>query len=735
MRLHSATSHFSPFIFLPIPSRRQRRCFTYRMLSTACFLCLAVIATRVSAINPKLPAPATGASEQIFQSTPDAIYYVDPNRGSDITGTGVSSRPVKTLGHALEISKHSYARGSKVRIELAPGDYREEGFFDIGVPNPNAYIHIVAAQKHTAHVTGFDDWTGDGKHSKPWKAEQGGIYSKQWIRDWRFATEGIAHGPDREFDQSLIARREYVRMDNDDVLQQVLVRDAMKPGTFFVDDEAKQIHLQPLQGKSPNRNRTEVAVRPHRVPYQGWLWTFWKVHNLKIEGLVFSGAASFPNGANLHVARECKNVVIENCVFKHNGSGGLNLDPNDQQTPPEHQGVTDVTVRGCVVADNGTYGFSGGFNNGLFIDNQFTRNNIRGHWAGYTGWSMAGAKFVLVNRCTLKDSLIAHNRTGGLWFDIHCRDVWVHDCKITDNVGHKANGEIDERGVFFEISEGPLLIEKCEVSRNAIGIQIGNCRDTTIRDCQIKSNLITQIGLEGRPRGDGFPPHNERLVMEDNRISSDKMESFLVREIWSQGDDNVSRWIPGIHHTTMRNNRYQHPCPSEAFYGMNISEDEPYWQPMTFDRWKRLMKLDQAGSTVNGRTSLGGVSGCNINAEQFDQSSGVTAFQGGIGDMGFQEGNPDWVCYRNFNFGKASTQVTLTIGVPAENAGGVVELRTDSVDGPILGAMTIESTGGWDERKTQSQTIASTSGIHDLFLIARSGPVVGNLYAVKLSQR
>lgn len=684
--------------------------------------------------SPILPKRATGAVEDIFDLPPDTIYHVDPVRGSDKRGTGVADRPLKTLGRALEFARRSYARGSKVRIELGPGSFREEGFFEMGHPNPNAYLHLVAKEKQTAVVTGFDDWTGDRKHTSPWQRESDGAYSKPWNRDWGFATEGIAHGPDREFDQSLIARREYVVMDGDLTLRQVLGRSELNPGTFFIDDSQRRLYLKPPAGKDPNRDRTEVAVRPHRVPYQGWLWTFWNVQNLKIEGLAFTGAASFPNGANLHIARQCKNVVIKDCVFKNNGSGGLNFVADDQQKPPQFDGVTDVSVRNCVVTDNGTYGYSGGFNNGLFDDNQFSRNNVRGHWAGYCGWSIAGAKFVLVNGCRLQNNLITENLTGGLWFDIHCRDVWVKDCTITDNVGHQANGEVDERGVFFEISEGPLLIEKCEVSRNAIGIQIGNSRDVTIRDCQITNNLLTQIGLEGRPRGNEFPPHNERLIIEDNQISADRNDSFLVREIWSQGSENVQRSIPGLRETTIRNSRYLHPCPSEAFIGMDLSENPPRWQPMTFDRWKRSMGMDREGSSINGQSSLGGVSGCRFSTEQFDEASGVTAFDGGIGDMGFQDGKADWVCYRNFDFGKASKQITLTVGVPAENSGGIVELRTDSIDGPILGTIPIESTGGWDKREKQSHQITLTSGVHDLFLIARSGDVIGNLYEIEFSR-
>lgn len=693
---------------------------------------LVIVSTGLAAVgrceSPKMPKESSGASTDIFGLPPDVVFFVDPNTGSDRSGTGVAGRPLRSLGKAMEYAKLAYARGSKTRIELAAGSYREEGFFGFDQWKPNAYLHIKAADQHTAIITGCDDWTGDGKTSKPWREEPDGVFSKRWHRDWGFEKRGIAHGPDREFDRSLIARREFVLMDQEHPLRQVLRRDEIKPGTFYVDDAQNKLYLQPPPGKHPNRNRTEVAVRPHSVPYQGWLWTIWKIQNLKIEGVVFSGAASFPNGANLHLGRQCKNVVVEACLFQHNGAGGFNFDADDPKSPDQNPGVTDVTVQNCVVRENGTYGYSGGFNNGKFVGNQFVRNNVRGDWAGYTGWSIAGAKFVLTRGCLLEGNVIADNRTGGLWFDIHCRDAIVRDCRITGNVGHRADGKTDERGVFFEISEGPLLIEHCDVSRNHIGIQIGNSRDVTIRNCKIADNLETQIGLEGRPRGDEFPPHNQNLLVYDNQVSTQTVGSFLVREIWSWGQANVQRSILGLRETTLGRNQYQHPCPSEAFMGLDLADDDPGWQPMHFNRWKRLTGQDRQGSTVNGRASLGGVGGCKLSAQQCDRSSGVTVFDGGVGDFGIQNGQADWICFEAFDFQEASNQVALTVGVPQQNSGGELELRIDSVDGPVIATMTIQSTGGWDQRQRQSQSIQPTSGIHDLFLVAKSGSAIGNVY-------
>ncbi|MGW3346014.1 carbohydrate-binding protein [Nonomuraea rubra] len=50
----------------------------------------------------------------------------------------------------------------------------------------------------------------------------------------------------------------------------------------------------------------------------------------------------------------------------------------------------------------------------------------------------------------------------------------------------------------------------------------------------------------------------------------------------------------------------------------------------------------------------------------------------------------------------------------------------------MIGTLTTSPTGGWTRFATQSTTIASTSGMHDVFLVATGGAGVANIDWVAL---
>ncbi|WP_315854131.1 right-handed parallel beta-helix repeat-containing protein [Rubripirellula amarantea] len=685
----------------------------------------------VSGQEPRLPSEATGADESIFAAPPDVTYIVDPVRGSDTRGSGVASRPLKTLQRALELAERSYTRSSKIRISLLPGKYREENFFDAKRPGPSGYLHIVASEPRRAIITGMDDWTGT---DRAWKKESDGSFSKPWTLRWGFEKRGRVHGPEAEFDESLITRREWIVMNENQVLRQVLEREKLEPGTFFVDDQSSLVYVRPPVGLNPNRDLIEVATRPSKVPYEGWMWTFWNMENFKIEGLTFTGSAAFPNGANLHLGRGCKNVVIEDCAFERNGSGGLNFDGDDTGNPPQFKGVTKVTVRNCVASDNGTSGFHGSCNNGIVVSSKFERNNIRGHWAGSNGWAIAGAKFVRSHRLRFQNNDVTDNLTGGMWLDIRCSDVQIDGCRVKKNVGTDQHGNSDQCGIYVETCRGPILIENTEISGSYIGVQIGNSHDVTIRDCKIANNEFTQLGLESRDRGDDNPKHNERLLVTDNFMASQD-NAMLVRQIWSDDQGDLELSLAGLRSTQFVKNRYFASKPSTSFMAMDLSSDSLSWQTMTFNQWKQRTGFDTDGSTLNQQTELGGSAGSPLSADQFDEGDGITVFDGGFGDLGESDGVADWVCYRNFDFGQQTNQATITFGVPESHAGGKVEIRVDSVDGPLLGTVTVASTGGWSQHGAQTFELESITGQHDVYLVGRETSVVGNIYEIHFQSK
>jgi alpha-galactosidase len=61
-----------------------------------------------------------------------------------------------------------------------------------------------------------------------------------------------------------------------------------------------------------------------------------------------------------------------------------------------------------------------------------------------------------------------------------------------------------------------------------------------------------------------------------------------------------------------------------------------------------------------------------------------------------------------------------------------VEFRLDSLDGRVIGAAPIKSTGGKTNYTVQSGPVEKVHGIHDLFIVARGedGNPAGHLFNI-----
>ncbi len=114
-----------------------------------------------------------------------------------------------------------------------------------------------------------------------------------------------------------------------------------------------------------------------------------------------------------------------------------------------------------------------------------------------------------------------------------------------------------------------------------------------------------------------------------------------------------------------------------------------------------------------------------IEAESFDAQSGVakeaTTDTGGGQNIGWIA-NGDSVTYRNLNFGTTGVS-TVTARVASGAATGVTgtaEFHLDSASGPIIGALALSPTGGWQTWATKLATVTGAVGVHDLVVVFRS---------------
>jgi len=77
-----------------------------------------------------------------------------------------------------------------------------------------------------------------------------------------------------------------------------------------------------------------------------------------------------------------------------------------------------------------------------------------------------------------------------------------------------------------------------------------------------------------------------------------------------------------------------------------------------------------------------------------------------------------WVKYEGVDFGDSAGE--LEIRAASASRGGIIELRLDSVDGPLAGSCPVPNTGGWQSWVTYKVKIAPVSGVKTLYLVFRS---------------
>ena len=90
--------------------------------------------------------------------------------------------------------------------------------------------------------------------------------------------------------------------------------------------------------------------------------------------------------------------------------------------------------------------------------------------------------------------------------------------------------------------------------------------------------------------------------------------------------------------------------------------------------------------------------------------------------------NGDYTMVENVNFG-AGHPVKFGASVASGRRGGSIEVRTDSIDGPIVAILDVPATGGWEKwRRLETEVKSGITGAHDLYFVftGRKGPELFN---------
>jgi len=81
--------------------------------------------------------------------------------------------------------------------------------------------------------------------------------------------------------------------------------------------------------------------------------------------------------------------------------------------------------------------------------------------------------------------------------------------------------------------------------------------------------------------------------------------------------------------------------------------------------------------------------------------------------------NGDYIKVRSVDFGKGVK--SFEAGVASGALGGKIEIRIDSISGPLLGTFDVADTGGWQKWITRNCTVGEVTGLHDLYFLFTVG--------------
>ncbi len=117
-----------------------------------------------------------------------------------------------------------------------------------------------------------------------------------------------------------------------------------------------------------------------------------------------------------------------------------------------------------------------------------------------------------------------------------------------------------------------------------------------------------------------------------------------------------------------------------------------------------------------------------IQASSYNHESSVetegTSDTGGGYDVGYIS-NGSWLHFKNIDFGSGVSSVNVRTA--SAGNGGTLEFHQDSVGGTLLGTAILPVTGGWQNWTTVSAPITGATGVHDLYLVFKGTPPIGNI--------
>ncbi len=105
-----------------------------------------------------------------------------------------------------------------------------------------------------------------------------------------------------------------------------------------------------------------------------------------------------------------------------------------------------------------------------------------------------------------------------------------------------------------------------------------------------------------------------------------------------------------------------------------------------------------------------------VEAEIIDRQSGIETERNGDGSMHVQMDNNDWYRVSQVDFGAGANIIQANVAASSNTS---LEVRVDSENGPLIGTIQINSTGGLSSFKSVTATLNGVSGVKNLYFKAK----------------
>jgi len=380
--------------------------------------------------------------------------------------------------------------------------------------SPDQRIVVRAAPGARVVLTGADRitrWTVE--------SESKGVYSAPWSKRFIAWNKHNTH-PDDDYHR-LIGRCEQVFI-NGFALQQILTREQVTLGSFYVDLQAERLYVCPANGQDITGNKAlvEVSARERILSIEGNYVTLKGVLCRYAANRAQQGAAQFKG----------HHLAIEDCRFVSTNASGAEFTGQD------------ITVQGCTFQDNGQLGFGANRAHRLLVTDCTIRHNNTKNFD--RGWEAGGNKICMTRGAVIEQSTCVENHGNGIWFDIGNEACEVRNCLIARN---------DNAGIFYEISYGLKAHDNVIVGNGfaftpgAWGANAGISLSSSPQ-CVIERNLLVG-NLEGfnfreqkrsTPRLDG---PSEPVWNADQTIRHNVLAYNQAAQVWGWFDmDDERHW-------------------------------------------------------------------------------------------------------------------------------------------------------------------------------------------------